>query len=115
MPATMPGSLSRAQRFDAEVEQAAARLLGLNRELDGVDVVVEDVPRVGPRATEVPLGRVLRQTAKPQLVLHRRAIESRGVDSEARVALLRDVLAELAGDLLGRDPGSLDPSYPREA
>ncbi len=111
----MPGSLSRAQRFDAAAEQAAARLLRLNRELDGVDVVVEDVPRVGPRATEVPLGRVLRQTAKPQLVLHRRAIESRGADSDAQVALLRDVLAELAGDLLGREPAALDPAYPRES
>lgn len=113
MPATMPGSLSRAQRFDEESSRAAARLLALNPQLDGVDVVVEDVPRMPARAARISLGRVHRQTTRPQLVLHRKAIESRTEVREELVGLLRDVLAELAGDYLGTAAEDVDPEYPR--
>ncbi len=113
LPATMPGSLTRAQRFDRDSSLAAARLLAMNSQLGGVDVVVEDVPRMPARATRVALGRVHRQTARPQLVLHRKAIEARTEDRDELVALVRDVLAELAGDYLGCAAEDVDPEYPR--
>jgi predicted component of type VI protein secretion system len=109
----MPGSLSRAQRFDLESSIAAARLLVLNPQLEGVDVVVEDVPRMPARASRVSLGRVHRQTTRPQFVLHRKAIESRAEDRDEVIALVRDVLAELAGDYLGSPADEVDPEYPR--
>ena len=109
MPATLPGALSRRQRFDRKVADAAAALCEVHPELAEVSVVVEDVPDVPVRAARIPLGRVVRQTAVPQLVVHRRAVESHAAADE----LICDVLAELAGDLLVRPPGELDPRYPR--
>lgn len=105
----MPGALTRREQFDRIVARAVAHLSRHSPEVLAVDVVVQEVPRVPRKSPTAPLGRVLRQTSPPQLVLHRRPIEHLGADSD----LVRDVLAELAGDLLAKSPDELDPHYPR--
>ena len=105
----MPGALTRRERFDRVVARAVAHLASHWPELMRVDVVVEDVPRVSRRAHTPPLGRVVRQTNPPQLVVHRRPLEQVAAPPE----LVRDVLAELAADLFAKAPEEVDPHYPR--
>ena len=108
MPATLPGAISRRQRFDRSVAEVVAEFGTRVPEVHDIDVLVEDVPAVPAKATRIPLGRVVRHTATPQLVIHRRAIEATGSGTD----LVRDVLAEIAGDLLIRPPEDFDPGYP---
>lgn len=109
LPATMPGALTRREQFDRQVARAVSHLARHSPEVLTADVVVQEVPRVPRRLAVAPLGRVVRQTSPAQLVVHRRPIEHLGSDT----ALIRDVLAELAGDLLAKSPDELDPHYPR--
>ena len=108
MSATLPGSVSRRQRFDSSVAAVVAEFAARVPELRDIDVLVEDVPAVPAKATRIPLGRVVRHTATPQLVVHRRGIEATGAGAD----LIRDVLAEIAGDLLIRPAPDFDPHYP---
>lgn len=110
LPATMPGALSRRERFDRMVARAAGHLAMHCPEVRAADIVVEDVPLVPRRAERAPLGRVVRQTSPPQLVVHRRPLEQLGAPPE----LVRDLLAELAADLLAKSPDEIDPHYPRD-
>lgn len=107
----MPGSRTRREKFDTLL---TAAVINLGRHCpqvrsSAVDVLVEEVPWVPKRALTIPLGRVVRHTSPPQLVLHRRPIECAGGGE----ALVRDVLAELAADLFLTAPEKLDPDYPR--
>ncbi len=88
---------------------AAADLQRTTPELAGSEVVVEDVPRLTGRVQRVPLGRVIRQTGTTQLVVHRRAVLAAGGGED----LIRDVLTELAADILLTAPEDLDRRYPR--
>ena len=108
MPGTLPAALSRRQRFDRSVADIVAEFAVRVPELHDVDVLVEDVPAVPAKANRIPLGRVVRHTATAQLAIHRRAIEATGAGPD----LTRDVLAEIAGDLLIRPAQDFDPGYP---
>jgi hypothetical protein len=109
MPTTMPGARTRRENFDRTVTAAVLHLSRHCPQIRGAAVVVEDVPWVPRRALTVPLGRVVRQASPAQLVLHRRPIECAGGGED----LVRDVLAELAADLLLASPEQIDPHYPR--
>lgn len=114
VPATVPAALSRRQRFDELVAAAVAHLAVHAPEANRVDVEVQDVPPVPKGDETVPLGRVVRRYPRNLLVLHRRPILAAAAgDGGPPDPLVRDVLAELLGDLLLRAPAELDPHYPR--
>ena len=86
--------------------------------LPALDVEVRDVPPVvdgGPadRDEDVPLAdhRPATRDAPPAIVVYRRPVELRAPDRPGRVDLVRDLVAEQLADLLGIDPGELDPAY----
>ena len=47
----------------------------------------------------------------PVIVVYRRPVELRTPDRLARVDLVRDLVAEQLAEILGVDPGELDPGY----
>lgn len=108
MPATLPAARSRRKQFDLIVATATAELRYFAPELRVVDVVVEDVPVVPSHWHRIPLGRVVRQTTQPQLVIHWRPL----MYADDQENLVRDVLAELAAELVHCQPSQLDPHYP---
>ena len=58
----------------------------------------------------VPLGRIER--GNPDVVvLYQRAIELRSAGLTTQFEVIKDVLAELIGRLLGKAPSELDPTY----
>jgi hypothetical protein len=83
--------------------------------LPALDVEVHDVPpasAAGPEC-EVPLAthRPARAGRPPVVVLYRRPVELRAPESAERRDLVRDLVAEQLGELLGLDPRELDPGY----
>jgi len=61
-------------------------------------------------AGTVPMGRIER--GNPDVVvLYQRAIELRSPNFGQQSRIIKDVLAELLGLLLGKDPVELDPRY----
>ncbi|MGC4173816.1 metallopeptidase family protein [Demequina sp.] len=114
-PLGSPGSLSRGEIFDDLVLEGAERLEGRwGNEWGRLEFGTEDVPPSEPSPWErgVPLGRLfpadLGQTAR--IVLYRRPIEQR-CEPQELPSLVRDVLAEHVGYLLGKPPEDIDPDY----
>jgi hypothetical protein len=120
-PAAVPVSRTRGQYFDDLVVDAVEELQAHWSALADVEFAVEDIP---PDLSSVPefdpgwvidrgigLGRLLRAEKAgraPLIVVYRRPIEARAGDPDDRGDLVYTVLAELAGELLGRDPEELD-------
>jgi hypothetical protein len=79
-----------------------------------VEFGVEDIPPSEPSPWErgVPLGRLFPSEygAPNRIVLYRRPIEQRA-SSEDLAGLVRDILAEHVGHVLGRRPDEVDPDY----
>ncbi|ACY99594.1 MULTISPECIES: metallopeptidase family protein [Thermomonospora] len=129
LPPEAPFALTRAERFDGLVRDEVNRLgRRWGRELAGVEFVVEEVPKVGPRGDvlgfdePVPLSLTRPSDGRHPLriVVFRRPIEARagmggaggrGIDERELARLIRDVLVEEVADLLGLSPESVDPSY----
>jgi hypothetical protein len=123
-PAGVPLDTSRAAEFDDLVLRSMERLERLwptDRapvDLAAVELVVEDIPPPseleGAVDGPMPLGAAHRGSARlgtpPQLVVYRRAIETRSTDLD-RGPLVREVLAECVGDLFGMAPEDVDPEY----
>ena len=114
-PLGSPGAVTRSETFDDLVLDAAERLEARwGREWGRVEFGTEDVPPSEPSPWErgVPLGRLfpadLGQTAR--IVLYRRPIEQRCEPHELP-GLIRDVLAEHVGFVLGKGPDDVDPDY----
>ena len=114
-PLGSPGAVSRGEIFDELVWQGAERLEARwGKEWGKVDFGTEDVPPSDPSPWEpgVPLGRLfpadLGQTAR--IILYRRPIEQR-CEPQDLPAMVRDVLAEHVGFLLGKSPEDVDPDY----
>ena len=114
-PLGAPGTRSRGEIFDDAVYEAAERLEERwGRRWGKLEFSTEDVPPSDPAPWEegVALGRLfpadLGQPAR--IVLYRRPIEQRCEPQELR-ALVRDVLAEHVGHVLGRAPEDVDPDY----
>lgn len=108
-PSSFPAYHSRREEFDIQVAEAVAHLVGHVPELVHTPVAVMEIPEPDPASERVPLGSVDRSTMPPRMVLYRAPLIQRG-GSEA---LTRDVLAELAADVLARQPEQIDPHYPR--
>ena len=113
----MPAWRSRAERFDDLVLDAVERLEPRwARELDGVELAVEDVPPSDPAPWEhgdVPLGRFFpaEGTLPPRIVVYRRPVETRAADARELPALVHDVVVEQVAHLLGLTPEQIDPRY----
>jgi hypothetical protein len=109
VPSYVPAFHTRREQFDIQVAEAVAHLVGHSPELVHTQVVVAEIPDADPGGRTVPLGAVDRSTLPPRVVLYRAPLMQRG----GTAALTRDVLAELAADVLVRQPEQLDPHYPR--
>jgi predicted Zn-dependent protease with MMP-like domain len=115
LPATLPAHRTRAERFDDLVLDSVERLESRwGAYLDGVEFAVEDVPPSNPAPWEsggVPLGRYFpAQPGLPsRIVVYRRPVESRAVDSDELADLVHEVVVEQVAHLLGRSPDEVDP------
>lgn len=108
----VPVMLTPSQRFDEVVLDAVAAVeRDLGRELDGLELAVEDVPPSDPRPWEsgVPLGRLFPAEGRhpARLVLYRRPVETRAESPEEVASLVHEVLAEQVASWLGIDPDDL--------
>ena len=115
-PPGSPAAVSRGDRFGDLVVAAVDRLeprWGLH--LPALDVEVHDVPPASATGVdgEVPLAahRPARGDQPPVVVVYRRPVELRAPERPVRVDLVRDLVAEQLAELLGLDPGELDPGY----
>lgn len=128
LPAGLPGSRTRAQQFDEAVLEAVADLEGRwPGQLDALEFAVDEVPTVpgdGPEPPAddvvvdvgVPLCRFLPagvdhrgRPTKARLVVYRRPLEARSVDSGDLVDLITEVLVEQLESVLGpEEPGPDD-------
>jgi predicted Zn-dependent protease with MMP-like domain len=117
LPASLPAYRTRAERFDDLVLAAVERLeKRWARQLDGAEFAVEDVPPSHPAPWEhggVPLGRYFPADAglPPRIVVYRRPVETRALDTEELEDLVRDVVVEQVAHLLARSPDEVDPEY----
>jgi len=108
--------VSRAQRFDDLVLDAAARLeQRIGKEFGDVEFAVEDVPPSDPapwESAEVALGRLFAAhgTVPARIVVYRRPVETRVHDAAELAALVHDVVVEQVAALIGVDPEELDPA-----
>lgn len=115
MPASLPGHLTRADRFDRLVLEAAERLEPRwGRRWGKVEFGAEDVPPSDPSPWErgVPLGRLFpSDLGQPtRVVVYRRPCEERA-DGPELALLVRDVVAEQVAHLLGMAPEDVDPEF----
>ena len=117
VPAALPLSRSRAERFDALVLDAAERLdQRWGEQLAEVEFAVEDVPPSDPAPWEhgdVPLGRLFARSGghPARIVVYRRPVETRTGDLRETARLVHDVVVEQVAHLIGVEPGEVDPRY----
>ena len=124
-PRNVPLHRSPSQAFDDLVLDAVEELEEHWRsELAGVEFAVEEVPPPETATSAefdaesivdrgIPLGRLYRSgvpgsSGRPVVVVYRRPIEARAVDRDDCADLVFMVVAELAAELLGKDPDELD-------
>lgn len=85
-----------------------------SKELADVQFGTEDVPELPLdwHDEPVPFGALVRPTSTEpaRIVLFRRPIELRAKTKFEVAALANEVLVEHIADLLGRDPGEIDPA-----
>lgn len=119
-PPDSPLARTRAERFADLVEDAVERLEARwERELSTVDFAVADVPPdpTGDlRATDTPpLARLYPGGSghPARIVLYRRPIEARTSTRQDLDALVHDLVVEQVADLLGLEPETVDPAFPR--
>jgi predicted Zn-dependent protease with MMP-like domain len=117
LPAGLPGTRTRAERFDDVVLDAVERLeRRWGEQLAGIEFAVEDVPPGDPSAwerAEVALGRFFPASRglRPRVVLYRRPLETRGSDEADLAALVHEVVVEQVASALGLAPEQVDPRY----
>lgn len=118
LPPALPGWRTRADRFDDVVLGAVERLerRGFADRITGVEFAVEEVPPSDPPAWErrgVLLSRYFpaepRHGRPDRIVLYRRPVEDRVETRRELEEIVRGILAEEVGHLLGMDPGDVDP------
>lgn len=117
IPMTVPAHRTRAEIFDENVVRTVQRIEATwGKELAGTEFAVEDVPPSDPAPWEhggVPMGRYFpAESGQPdRVVVYRRPIESRAVDTEDLIDLVRDVVVEQVAHLLARSPEEIDPQF----
>lgn len=126
LPADLPASRTRAERFDQAVLEAVADLeVRWPGRMETLEFAVDEVPAVPPQGQEmasnevvldggVPLARFLPpgmdtrgRPTKARIVVYRRPLEVRSGDAGELGDLVTEVLAELLADVLG-DPDDED-------
>jgi len=131
LPATVPGWRSRAERFDMAVLEAYEPIERRWRDrLTGLDVAVDEIPRILPRDPDsvqwppevvadgpVALGRLIPagvdvrgNATRARIVLFRKPIERRAKDTFELSELLHEILVALVATYLGVDPPVIDPT-----
>lgn len=121
MPHNVPAHETRRDIFLNLVKSAIEEIderIGekVKGSLSSIEFSVDQIPsdvELKNRKTSVPLGRhesaIGNKAAK--VVLYRRPIELRGTDEESLERIIRDVLAENIGTLVGMNPNDVDPDY----
>lgn len=117
---TLPGWRSRAEQFDELVIAAAERLeRRLPKQLAELEFAVEEVPPSDPSPWErdaVALARYFPANPaaglRDRIVVYRRPVLARCEGPEDLGGLVREILAEQVGAMLGRAPEEIDPDYP---
>lgn len=129
MPSSMPGHRTRADLFDAAAVEAFAEIDSRwHTHLTGLDVAVDDIPRMLPRGDgpvewpdevtadgQVPLARLIPagidvagRPTRAQIILFRRPLELRAHDAEELPEILREVLIEQVATYLGVDEETVE-------
>jgi hypothetical protein len=116
LPPGLPGALTRSDRFDEHTRAALHRLQHRwERRLARLQVAVEPVPPSGGPSWEtgVPLARSFPAAdgLPDRIVLYRRPIEARAVDSRDLGLLILDVLVEQLAHLWRMAPEEVDPGF----
>nr|WP_235947068.1 metallopeptidase family protein [Candidatus Frankia alpina] len=116
LPSDVPAYATRGDRFDDFVLDAVEHLdHRWSAELSDVEFAVEDVPPVAVADTEIPLARYQPATGKGRsstprrIVVYRRPIEARAVDSEDLAELVLDAIIHEMAEMMGVDPAVIDP------
>ncbi|WP_245827982.1 metallopeptidase family protein [Sinomonas mesophila] len=118
LPAVLPASRTRAERFEDWVFDAADRLQDIRgSELDGVEYAVEEIPpgleqllRDGGRPPQghfTPGGR----GRAPRITVYRRVVETAAGTQAELQDLVHDVVVEYTALMLNVAPETLDPYY----
>lgn len=131
LPQTVPGWRSRAERFDMAVLEAYEPIeRRWHERLTGLDVAVDEIPRISPRdpdsiqwppevvadgpvalARLIPAGVDTRGNAtRARIVLFRKPIERRAKDSVDLTDLLHEILVAQVATYLGVEPTVIDPT-----
>ncbi|NMO02035.1 metallopeptidase family protein [Gordonia sp. TBRC 11910] len=129
LPQQVPAWRSRADAFDAVALEAFADIdLRWRDRLGGLDVAVDDIPRMLPRDAEdvewpdevtadgnVPLARLINagidtegNPTRAHIILFRRPLESRAKRGEDLLDLVHEVLVQQVATYLGVDEETID-------
>ncbi|WP_237702999.1 MULTISPECIES: metallopeptidase family protein [Protofrankia] len=119
LPPEVPAYRSRGERFDDLVLDAVEHLEHRwSAELAGVEFAVEDVPPIpavfGPDDPvplahhQPPAGRG-RSATPDRIIIYRRPLEARAMDTDDLAELILDVLIHKIADMLGMEPEIIDP------
>ena len=121
LPHNVPTYESKREVFSAKVKEAIEEIDArisekLKTGLTEIEFSIDQIPsdrELDSRRKSVPLGRnESSQGGKPaRIVLYRRPIELRGTDEDSLNRIIRDVLAENIGALVGMNPNDVDPEY----
>ena len=135
LPNTVPGWRSRAERFDMAVLEAYEPIeRRWQQRLTGLDVAVDEVPRIAARDPEsvqwppevvadgpvalarlIPAGVDVRgEATRARLVLFRKPIERRAKDSVDLTDLLHEILVARVATYLGVEPSVIDPTLEQD-
>ncbi|MEU0967798.1 metallopeptidase family protein [Streptomyces sp. NPDC005917] len=121
-PPQVPLAASRADVFADLVQDSVERLERRWPQLDDIDFLVLEVPRLQDRHGEswsdeaVPLGGIIpaREGRRARVVVYRRPVEIRTKGRDERAALVHEVVVEQVAELLGLTPETVDPRYGEE-
>ncbi|MEP9393432.1 metallopeptidase family protein [Gordonia sp. VNQ95] len=129
LPTTVPAWRSKSDEFDAVALEAFAEIdRRWHDELIGLDISVDDIPRMLPRDPEtvawpdevtadgaVPLARLIPagvdvhgQPTRAQIILFRRPLESRARRDTELIDLVHEVLVQQVATHLGVDEDTID-------
>ncbi|MET0897795.1 MAG: metallopeptidase family protein [Mycobacterium sp.] len=135
LPRDVPGWRSRAERFDMAVLEAYEPIeRRFSDRVTGLDVAVDEIPRIAPRdpenvqfppeviadgpialATLIPAGVDVRgANTRARVVLFRKPIERRAKDTAELTDLLHDILVAQVATYLGVEPSVIDPTIEDE-
>ncbi|MFT3661586.1 MAG: metallopeptidase family protein [Gordonia sp. (in: high G+C Gram-positive bacteria)] len=129
LPPILPAHRSRSDLFDKAAVTAFAEIdAAWHDQLTGLDLAVDDIPRILPRDLEtvqwpeevtadgpVPLARLIPagidargRPTRAQLILFRRPIELRSRDDEELPEILREILIQQVATYLGVDEETIE-------